>query len=157
AATALKDAMELLEQLGPADSNDPETVGLAGAIEKRLFELGHGSEHLDRAIRYYARGYFLRNDWYNAINLAFLLDVRSESELHKTDADRTADAVWARRIRHEALQLVEAELGAAQKRQAEQQAAGSQAPVLDLLQAQEKRTWDRKFWLLATKAEAQLG
>src|SRR5262249_34199527 len=56
--SALNEAMNLLDlQLNLKDSNDPETVGLAGAIEKRLFEKGQGAERISRAIWYYARGY----------------------------------------------------------------------------------------------------
>jgi tetratricopeptide (TPR) repeat protein len=79
--SALNEAIELLTPLAPEDSNDPETVGLAGAIEKWLFDKGQGADHLDRAIWYYGRGYCLRNDWYNGINLAYLLTVRIDTPL----------------------------------------------------------------------------
>jgi hypothetical protein len=59
---ALDEALRLLAPLQPEVSNDPETVGLAGAIEKRLFDQGRGAEHLNRAIRYYRRGYYLRDE-----------------------------------------------------------------------------------------------
>jgi hypothetical protein len=39
---ALNKALEELAPLAPEDSNDPETVGLAGAIEKRLFDKDRG-------------------------------------------------------------------------------------------------------------------
>ena len=48
----------------------------------------------------YARGYFFKNDQYNGINFAFLLDVRASL----TDGDEAiADRVLARRIRREIL------------------------------------------------------
>jgi hypothetical protein len=37
---------------------------------------GHADD-LAKAIRAYGRGYFIRNDYYNGINFAFLLDVRA--------------------------------------------------------------------------------
>jgi MAP3K TRAFs-binding domain len=107
---ALNEAMEILQALSPADSNDPETVGLAGAIEKRLFEEGQGADHLSQAISYYRRGYYLRNDWYNGINLAYLLNVRADSALDQDDTERIADLVWANRIRREVVELCDHEL-----------------------------------------------
>jgi MAP3K TRAFs-binding domain len=96
--SAPNEAMELLAPLAPEDANDPETVGLAGAIEKRLFDKGQGTGHLDRAIWYYRRGYYLRNDWYNRINLAYLLVVGAKTlmkqqqlEHAQVDFDKAAE------------------------------------------------------------------
>jgi hypothetical protein len=76
AVRSLNDALAVLAELRPAVSNDPETVGLAGAIKKRLFERKQGLERFDLTIRHYSRGYHLRNDFYNGINLAYLLTSR---------------------------------------------------------------------------------
>ncbi|KAA8558555.1 hypothetical protein FX985_04914 [Pseudomonas extremaustralis] len=73
---ALLEAGRILEVLDPAGSNDPETLGIAGAIRKRLWLLTKEREHLDLAIRYYGRGYEVRRDYYNGENLALCLEYR---------------------------------------------------------------------------------
>lgn len=146
-ATALDEALRLLAPLQPEISNDPETVGLAGAIEKRLFDQERGIAHLDRAIRYYGRGYTLRDDWYNGINLAYLLTLRADRAPDASDNECIADLVWANRIRREVLALAECDLDAIRERR-RLLPTGSATGASDL---------DRKFWCLATKAEAYVG
>jgi hypothetical protein len=150
--SALLDAKNLLSPLGPDESNDPETVGLAGAIEKRLFDKGQGAEHLDRAIGYYSRGYYLRNDRYNGINLAYLLNVRTDTPLDAKDEDKVADLVWANRIRREVLKLAERELHEIGER--EKRGPGK---LDELKKHQNRRDREQKFWCLATKAEVHFG
>ncbi len=150
--SALREALEVLGQLAPGESNDPETVGLAGAIEKRHFDKGQGEEHLNRAISYYGRGYFLRNDWYNGINFAYLLNVRTDTSLDATQEERIADLVWANRIRREVLALCERDLRQIQAREA--RAATRPDQISDEQQARDR---EQKFWCLATKAEAHFG
>jgi hypothetical protein len=149
---ALNEAKKLLEALNPHDSNDPETVGLAGAIEKRLFEEGQGVEHLKAAIWFYARGYYLRNDWYNAINFAYLLNVRADSGLDTTDSERVADLVWANRIRGEVIELCKQDLAEIAKREA--RVADATQKLESELKARDR---EQKFWCLATSAEASFG
>lgn len=57
---------------------DADTLGLAGAINKRKWEVDGQLRHLVRAYHYHRRGYEqgIANDFgYNAINTAFLLDL----------------------------------------------------------------------------------
>jgi hypothetical protein len=151
--SALNEALNVLEtKLNLEDSNDPETVGLAGAIEKRFFDKGQGAEHLARAIRYYARGYYLRNDRYNGINLAYLLNVRTDTSLDATNEDKIADLVFANRIRRDVLALCEQELENVRRRQTRLETKPDQIKA-----EQEVRDLDEKFWLLATEAEAYFG
>ena len=151
--SALNEAMNTLDlQLNLKESNDPETVGLAGAIEKRLFDNGQGAEHLGSAIRYYARGYYLRNDRYNGINLAYLMNVRTDTPLDATKEDRIADLVFANRIRRYVLAVCEQELEEIHRRE------GRSVPNPDRIkEEQEAREWEQKFWCLATQAEAYFG
>lgn len=150
--SALYEALELLTPLNLKDTNDPETVGLAGAIEKRLFEKGEGEEHLNRAIGCYSRGYYLRNDYYNGINLAYLLNVRMDTPLDTTLEEKLADLVWANRIRREVLVLCEEELVQIEERKQRM------ADKPDHVKAElTMRDQERKFWCLATKAEACFG
>jgi MAP3K TRAFs-binding domain len=152
--TGLYEALELLTtRLNLDDSNDPATVSLAGAIEKRLFENNQGADHLNLAIWYYGRGYYLRNDRYNGINLAFLMNVRTDSILDLKDTEKIADLVFANRIRNEVLGLCEAELAAM-----DQQSAQAPESEPDKLQKEHnERQQEQRFWCLATKAEAHLG
>ena len=73
AIDALQDAEDILTRYCvPKISNDPETLGLSGAINKRLFELTDDLEFLDRAIAFYERGFYVKNDYYNGINVAYM-------------------------------------------------------------------------------------
>jgi hypothetical protein len=130
AERALEKARGTLEALGPETSSDAETVGLWGAIHKRLWDLRKGTGDLDRAIRAYARGYFIKNDYYNGINFAFLLNVRASVSVGD---EAVADRVFARRVRSEVLALCDA--------------------VLDNLSTKP----DDRFWASASKVEAFVG
>jgi hypothetical protein len=128
--SALQKAKSILHALAPETSSDVETIGLWGAIHKRLWEVAAQAEDLAQATRAYARGYFIKNDYYNGINFAFLLNVRAA----RSQGDEAiADRVLARRIRREVLLLCDTAL-----------ASG-------VLQA------DELFWVGATKVEALFG
>ena len=131
---ALKEARELLGLLDPQVSNDTETLGLWGAVHKRLWDLLQERQHLDQAVRGYERGFYLRNDYYNGINYAFLLNVRAAHA--KELAEAIADFVQARRVRREVISICEQWLE-----------KNSSAKGLD----------DDRYWVLATLAEAYVG
>jgi len=99
--TALLESKAVLRQLDPEGSSDPETLGLWGAIHKRLYDMKDmpRQDRLDglaAAIFAHEKGFYLKNDYYNGINFAFLLDCRA-TELGGDDA--IADRVQARRVR----------------------------------------------------------
>ena len=127
---AVQKAKAILERLSPETSSDVETIGLWGAIHKRLWKVAGQADDLARAIRAYARGFFIRSDYYNGINLAFLLNVRATNS---DGDDAIADRVLARRVRSEVLLLCDAAL------------------TTGRLKAHEL------FWVGATKVEALLG
>jgi hypothetical protein len=141
--TALAEARELLITLDPSTSNDTETLGLWGAVHKRLWDLTAERPYLDEAVRAYDRGFYLRDDYYNGINLAYLLNVRSalsarragaeSSDVVAARAEAIADFVQAGRIRREVLAICESVL------------AKESLPPEDL------------YWLRATVAEAYVG
>jgi hypothetical protein len=145
AEAALSEARELLTILKPGTSNDTETLGLWGAVHKRLWEITNDVTPLDEALRAYERGFYLRNDYYNGINLAYLLNVRASSSLRRAGqatssdevAERRAEAVAsfvrARAVRAEVLKICEGTLEA------------GKLPDTD------------RYWVLATMAEAYLG
>jgi hypothetical protein len=77
AEEAFKAARDVLKLLEPLTSNDTETLGLWGSMHKRLWELTKESSYLDEVARAYECGFYLRNDHYNGINNAYLLNERS--------------------------------------------------------------------------------
>lgn len=107
AVAALKSALDWLEKLDLYHTNDPETVALAGAIEKKLYEKKQGVDHLSRGILYLERGYFLLNNLYNAVNLAYMLNCRADSALDATEEEKIADLVNAKRVRQRILVISE--------------------------------------------------
>jgi tetratricopeptide (TPR) repeat protein len=133
--TALQAAHQiLLTYLNPENTNDPETLGLSGAVQKRMWDLTHERPHLDTAIAAYERGFYLKQDFYNGINLAFLFNVRAaEHRAAGATAEAIADFVLARRIRREVSRYCEQALG-----------AGTRSP-------------DETYWILATLWEAAVG
>jgi hypothetical protein len=150
--SALDKALELLQGANLEESNDPETLGLAGAIEKRLYRNGRGAEHLERALSYYWRGYLLRNDWYNGINVANLLEQRAADGISATADERLADTVWAKRICREVIALCDRDIEQMREREARAAARSD-----TLKHKQEDEHFDQRFWCLATRAEAYRG
>lgn len=130
---ALHEARDLLAGLDPLRSNNAETLGLWGAVHKRLFLLTHDRAALDAAVFAHEKGYRLLADTYNGINWAYLLNLRARNA---EPAEAIADFVLARRARADVLRLCEEKLAA-------------------LKDADETR--DERYWLMATMAEAQLG
>jgi hypothetical protein len=126
---ALEDARGILSELDPASSHDSETIGLWGAVHKRLYEITQDRAYLDAAIAAYEKGFYLRNDYYNGINAAFLFNVRASLS---QPADAIADFVLAQRIRRQVIDICEGLL-----------ASG--------------RRLDAEYWVRATQAEAWLG
>jgi tetratricopeptide (TPR) repeat protein len=126
-----EEARTLLKTLDPETSNDTETLGLWGAVHKRLWELTRDRTQLDEAVRGYERGFYLRNDYYNGINLAYLLNVRAANAASRAEA--IADFVQAERVRREVISICEA------------------------LLKREDLPKDDKYWAMASLAEAYVG
>lgn len=99
-------AWTILAPLSPDNSNDPETLGLAGAIRKRLHEATNDFEQLNLAIRYYGRGFEVARDYYNGENLATLFDRRAG--LHRDPAEAQFDRMSARKVRQSIVEIVRA-------------------------------------------------
>jgi tetratricopeptide (TPR) repeat protein len=154
---ALQEACELLDTLDPATSNDTETIGLWGAVHKRLWDKTKDEVALDKAIRSYERGFDIRNDYYNGINFAFLLNTRAAhateransstdpAEIASHRAAAIADFVHAQRVREEVLSICE------------QWLASNPAPPETATVKAKEQYLSNKYWVVATKAEAYLG
>jgi MAP3K TRAFs-binding domain len=139
--TALTQAQQVLAPLDPEGANDPETLGLWGAIHKRLAEcLERTAEQrkadLNSAIFAYEKGYYLKDDYYNGINLAFLLDTRA---LQEEGDDRVADRVQARRVRERLVRRLEPQIAEREGKETT------------------KELRDEGYWMRATMAEAHAG
>ena len=137
---ALKSARDLLALLEPQTSNDTETLGLWGAVHKRLWELTKESSYLDEAVRAYERGFYLCNDHYNGINYAYLLNERAAHPIGFAEA--VADFVQARRVRREVISIC--------NRWLESNARTAPLPP-------GSRFSEKRYWFLATLAEAHIG
>lgn len=95
--SALISALVVIDQLSPSDSNDPETLGITGAIHKRLWLATNDPAQLDLAIQHYGRGFEIRRDYYNGENLALCHDFRSS--LHKDSDEAIYDRISAQKAR----------------------------------------------------------
>lgn len=99
--SALMDAIQILSKLDFKNSNDPETTGLAGAINKRLWNETKSIHFLEDAIVAYKRGYILKRDYYNGENLTLCNLEMSEQQAkgsnleayHLIEADKVAKDV----------------------------------------------------------------
>ena len=107
---ALLAAREILRPLKPDTTTDAETLGLWGAIHKRLWELQQDRAALDEGIRAYEKGFIVKNDHYNGINYAFMLNMRAAAS---TGREAVADAVTAERVRRRVVPLCQAMLAKA--------------------------------------------
>jgi hypothetical protein len=112
AQAALMKAQLILRELDPEHSSDPETLGLWGAIHKRLWDLGRDRVFLDVSLNAYERGFHLRNDSYTGINYAYLLNERAGVTAAANRADAIADFVTARRVRARVIERCKAVLAA---------------------------------------------
>jgi hypothetical protein len=113
-----------------AKSMAGDATGLLGAIYKRLHELDPADrDSLDQAIANYERGFYLKNDYYNGINLAYLLNLRASIS---SGDEAVADNVFARRVRWKVVAICESKDVA-------------------------KVDPDERYWIAATLEEAYFG
>ncbi|MBU2569550.1 MAG: DUF4071 domain-containing protein [Gammaproteobacteria bacterium] len=130
---SLESACEILKVLKPETSNNPETLGLWGAIHKRMWEECGRLACLEESISAYERGFYLKQDHYNGINLAFLLNVRSLQALQNGNQEEAlVDYVRAKRIRMDVIRYT--------------------GPLVDKLEDKHGR-----YWVIASLFEAAIG
>jgi hypothetical protein len=134
--TSLLEAHRILQKLDPDGTTDAETLGLWGAVHKRLWELKQDPTALNTAIWALEKGFYVKNDHYNGINLAFLLNARAAISPPR---DAITDATLADRVRHRVITICE-------KQRA--------APLMN-----DDGTVDREqmFWVNASLVEALFG
>jgi hypothetical protein len=134
AVAALDEACKLLEDLGPATSTDTETLGLYGAVHKRLWEETKEPFHMDKAIWALEKGFYVKNDYYNGINLAYMLNVRAAMNADTAPAEAITDFTLAQRTRRKVLTLCE-----------------------KLLNSDPAPAGESLFWIKATMSQAYAG
>jgi len=135
-ATALSNAKTILEGLKPHGTSDPETLGLWGAVHKRLWETGKDQRDLDEAIWAHGKGFYVKDDHYNGINFAFLLNVRASVSQPR---EALADVVTAERVRRRVAAICTDLLS---------------KPITD---DQGNVDEEETFWVKASRVEALLG
>jgi hypothetical protein len=137
APTSLARAKAILQTLDPQHTTDAETLGLWGAVHKRLWEASGDRQALDEAIWALEKGFYVKGDHYNGINLAYLLNVRAT--VASTSRDAIADATIAERIRRRVIAICEAQRA---------------APITD---DRGKADREQMFWVNASLVEALAG
>ena len=75
---SLEMALDTIKQLNPFSSLDLETLGITGAIYKRLYKVNRNFAYLDEAITYYKKGYSIKADYYNGENYSNCLLLKTE-------------------------------------------------------------------------------
>ncbi|MHA2940212.1 TRAFs-binding domain-containing protein [Vibrio sp. RC27] len=105
-ATALADALRIIESLSNnGESNDPETLGLVGAIYKRMWQLNNDIECLYRAKNFYEKGFQISSDYYTGENFALCLDLLASLE---TDEDeKTYFKIAAKKTRKRIVEILQ--------------------------------------------------
>ncbi len=140
----LSRALEILQEGEDlSTTTDPETLGLAGAIYKRRWEVDAQKVNLERAFAYYLRGYRQgpeKDQGWTGINAAFVLD--QLASLEEREAGNAG---------------IESEIARTRR----EHAAGIRQALIDVLPALPKaegRGWLKgKWWFYATIAEAHFG
>jgi hypothetical protein len=140
----LVEAQGILGYLKPKESFDTETLGLWAAVHKRLFKLTGEDHSLEEALFALERGFYIQNDYYNGINLAFMLDHKA---VRKQGTERDELRAVARHVRRRVKTICLQQLTALEKAKGEPDLSAEDRTALH----------DRRFWVLATLFEAAVG
>lgn len=130
---ALLEARGVIHELGPRTSDDAETLGLCGAIYKRMYELSQDKRDFEESLWFYNRGYTKAKDYYNGINVVFLY-TKSAAQIKTKKDDAVRDFERANDIRREVLSMCN-----------------------EIVQSLDFEKRDDKNWVYLTMAEAYLG
>lgn len=102
---ALVNALKIIVSIDPATSNDPETLGITGAIHKKLWEITKDPDELSEAVNYYGRGFNIRKDYYTGENYALCLNY--QAGLQTDPAEQIFLQTSARKTREHLLVILE--------------------------------------------------
>lgn len=104
---ALTDALGIIKDLEPDNRNtiDPETLGISGAIYRRLWENNlEEVEYLNRAIDYYKRGFTINQDYYTGENYAFCLNLKAS--ISQDEEEKVYLNFSAKKTRKEIIEII---------------------------------------------------
>lgn len=101
---ALEEAKNIINTI-LIDNNDPETLGIAGAINKKIYLLNNDKYILEQAIEYYGKGYKLNRNYYNGENYAMCTELMYMIE--NEDEEKIHYKVLSRKVREEVLNISE--------------------------------------------------
>jgi predicted acylesterase/phospholipase RssA len=137
-------ALDILNTADPLNSStDQETLGQAGAIYKRKWELTGSQRFLETSLAYYLRGHargVAKDYGYTSVNAAFVLDLLADGAMPEPDAAALSNAL--------------AEQRRAQAQSIRKEIADVLPPLLD----QSDRAWLKdEWWFLVTLGEAHFG
>jgi len=140
----LNRALEILQKDGDLDgTTNQETLGIAGGIHKRRFEIDGRRQHLELSLYLYERGYaqgFKGDNGYTGINAAFVLDLLANDE--EAEATKAGMNSPNAQRRHDRARDIRSTL----------------ADGLQKLAADPGHAWLKgQYWFLVTVAEALFG
>ncbi len=127
-------------------TKNQETLGLAGAIYKRKWELDGQKQHLERAKAYYIRGYQCLEEGdtsdygYTSINAAFVLDLLADLEGNEAKKAGTPSENAKQQLK-DATRIRETLV----------------STLPDLAKKPGKEWLEKEWWFLVTLAEAHFG
>jgi hypothetical protein len=99
---ALTNALQVISKI--EKPTDTETLGILGAINKRLWDTTTEQSYLDTAIEFYKKGWTLYEDYYTGENYALCLEQKS---IFETDERRkTHKQVEAEEIRKRIVEII---------------------------------------------------
>jgi tetratricopeptide (TPR) repeat protein len=100
--SALHDALKIIDSINPDETKDPETLGLTGAIYKRLWNITNDVEFLRRATYYYKKGFQVKNDYYTGENYALCLNLLGTNE--ENSDEKIYYGIAAKKVRTEIIE-----------------------------------------------------
>lgn len=129
---ALEKALTILQPLNIDVTNDTETLGLAGAIYKRQYDITKDIADLKRSLKHYQRGFYIANDYYTGVNTAFILT--QLSSLTEDKEEKIAYSKMAEMVRTSVLEI-----------------------CTRIMKTKDSNKRDDYTWVLQTKAECEFG
>lgn len=99
---ALTNALQIMASI--KEQTDTETLGITGAINKRLWYATKVESYLDEAIEMYKKGWTLHQDYYTGENYALCLE--QKSILEKDERHKIHKQVEAEEIRKQIIDII---------------------------------------------------
>jgi tetratricopeptide (TPR) repeat protein len=104
-SASLLDALNIINELDIDNTNDPETLGITGAIYKRLWLINKDIEFLNRSIDYYQKGFQINSDYYTGENYALCLDFKAANI--EDDEEKIYCKIAAKKTRRQIVDIID--------------------------------------------------